>query len=76
MITLLSVAYQRHRHLDDLRIDLQRNFHRQESQIKDLKVRLEDCDTVQNGVPTDTSWALPVADSMRVPGRVESSGSR
>ena len=56
MVVMLGVAYQRQQHLEDQGTDLQRNFSRQEIQIKNLQGRLEDCDTVRNTTPVDTSW--------------------
>ncbi|GAB3510120.1 hypothetical protein GCM10027341_48130 [Spirosoma knui] len=53
---LLWVAYNRHQRLEDATIDLQRNLSQQESQIKDLQERLEDCDTLETAAPLDTSW--------------------
>ena len=55
IVTLLRVADQRNRRLEDQRIDLQRSFYRQESQIKELKVRLEDCDTLRTNTPISGS---------------------
>lgn len=59
IVTILSVAYQRNRRLEDQRTDLQRRSFRQENQIKDLKVRLEDCDTVQNNSPANGLQYIP-----------------
>ena len=64
---LLWVAYNRHQRLEDATIDLQRNVNQQESQIKELQERLEDCDTVEGASSPDTSWnTVPVTDSARV----------
>lgn len=66
IMIILSVAYQRYRRLDDQRVDLQRISFRQQNQIKDLTVRLEDCDTVRTNPPTDTSRnGLSSPDSVR-----------
>lgn len=56
MAALLRVAYYRHQRLEDTTTDLQRNLSQQETQIKKLQRRLEDCDTLQASVPIDTSW--------------------
>ena len=53
---LLSVAYNRHRRLEDVTIDLQRNLTQQEHEIVELQEKLEDCDTLQAIAPVDHSW--------------------
>ncbi len=53
---LLSVAYNRHRRLEDVTTDLQRNLTQQEHKIVELEEKLEDCDTLQAIAPVDHSW--------------------
>jgi Tfp pilus assembly protein PilO len=53
---LLSVAYNRHRRLEDVTTDLQRNLTQQEHKIVELEEKLEDCDTLQAVAPVDHSW--------------------
>ncbi|GAB3896728.1 hypothetical protein GCM10028825_43040 [Spirosoma agri] len=55
MAALLAVAYNRHQRLEDATQDLRRNVTQQESQIKNLQQRLQDCDTVAASVPIDTA---------------------
>lgn len=57
MAALLRVAYHRHQRLEDTTTDLQRHLFQQETQIKKLQQRLEDCDTLKASAPIDTSWA-------------------
>ena len=59
IVTLLGVAYYRHQRLADETTDLRRSLTQQEEQIKDLRGRLEACDTaVQPPTPADSSWTL------------------
>lgn len=53
---LLSVAYNRHRRLEDVTTDLQRNLTQQEHKIVELEEKLEDCDTLQAVITVDRSW--------------------
>jgi hypothetical protein len=55
---ILGVSYHRYQRLEDAAIDLQRNINRQESQIKALRQKLDDCDTVQATVPADSGWSV------------------
>lgn len=64
---LLGVAYNRHQRLEDRTIDLQRNISLQESQIRTLRQRLENCDTVKAVAPSHTAWNRDATlDSARV----------
>lgn len=65
IVGLLSVAFYRHQRLADETTDLRRNIAQQETRIKDLQSRLEDCDTVETATPYDSSWRVtPAADSV------------
>lgn len=67
IMALLWVANNRHQRLEDATTDLRRNLGQQESQIRDLQERLEDCDTNVAIAPTDTAWgATPPPTGSRV----------
>jgi Tfp pilus assembly protein PilO len=54
---LLRVAYKRHQHLADQTLELRNSLDQQNSQISNLKERLEKCDSLESRLGNDTSWS-------------------
>lgn len=73
---ILGVSYHRHQRLQDAAIDLQRSISQQEGQIKALRQKLDDCDTVESAVPNDSGWSVTErVDSVRVASQLSSAPS-
>lgn len=65
---LLNVAAQRNQRLEDATIDLRRSLNQKEGTIKDLQLRLQNCDTIQATVPDDLGWGTTSTDSIQTTG--------
>ena len=66
IVALLWVANNRHQRLEDATTDLRRSLSQQESQIRDLRERLRNCDTHEAIAPGDTAWkATPQPNGSR-----------
>ncbi len=58
---LLRVAYKRHQHLADQTLELRHSLDQQNSQINNLKERLEKCDSLESRLYNETSWSTSPA---------------
>lgn len=58
---LLRVAYKRHQHLADQTLELRHSLNQQNSQINNLKERLEKCDSLDSRPGNDNSWSTSPA---------------